>query len=101
MILERQAFLRFVLYAVVGFAFYYSSIYLGLFSNSLIFKVLAVTFFLVTIPLPSALLNNKQLFPDLKKSGKRLMAFAALVLIFHHFLLSFVVVLLMPGNVVE
>ncbi len=101
MVIEKQTFIRFLLYAIVGFAFYYASIFLGLFSNSFIFKALAVTFFLATIPLPSALLNNKKLFPELKKSGKRLFAFAALLLIFHHFLLSFVVVMLMPGSGVE
>jgi len=98
MLLERHTFLRFLIYALVGFAFYYAAIYQGLFNNSFIVKILAVTFFLVTIPLPSALLNNKRLFPELKKSGKRLLAFGALLLIFHHFLLSFVVVMLMPGS---
>lgn len=98
MILERNTFVKFLAYALVGFLFYYAGIYFGLFESSMFFKIMAVTFFLVTLPLPSAVMNNRKLFPELKKSAKRVLAFGAILLIFHHFLLSFVVVLLMQGN---
>ena len=97
MILERTTFLKFMTYALLGFVFYYASIFLGLFGNSIIIKILAVTFLLVTIPLPTALMNSR-MFPEIKRSGKLLLAFGAVLLIFHHFLLSFIVVLLIPGN---
>jgi len=98
MVLEQRTFLKLLTYAAIGFVFYYAIAYFGVLGNSIPFKILAVTFFLVTIPLPSALLNSKQLFPELTKRTKRALTFIALLLIFHHFLLSFVVVLLMPGN---
>lgn len=98
MILERDTFVKLLAYALLGFAFYYAGIYFELFESSLLFKVLAISFFLVTIPLPSALLNNKKMFPELRRRGKRILAFGAVLLIFHHFLISFVVVLLMQGN---
>ena len=98
MALEQRTFLQLLAYASIGFIFYYAVAFFGVIGNTIPSKILAVTFLLVTIPLPSALLNSKHLFPELTKRTKRAMTFAALLLILHHFMLSFVVVLLMPGN---
>lgn len=98
MILEKQTFVKLLTYAILGFGFYYAIVFFGILGNSFLFKLVALTFFLVTIPLPSALMNNKKLFPELTKRGKYALAFISTLLIFHHFLLSFIVVLLMPDH---
>lgn len=98
MVLEQRTFLQLLAYASLGFIFYYAIAFFGVLGTSIPLKILAVTFFIVTIPLPSALMNSKHLFPELTKRTKRALSFAALLLILHHFMLSFVVVLLMPAN---
>lgn len=98
MVLEQRTFLKLLTYAIIGFVFYYAIAYFGVNGNSFLFNIIAITFFLVTIPLPSALRKNKQLFPELSKRAKKALIFIALLLIIHHFLLSFIVILLMPGR---
>ena len=43
-------FYQFVTFA--GFVFYYAHLFFGVLNNALLFKALAVTFLLATVPLP-------------------------------------------------
>ncbi|MFT3885088.1 MAG: hypothetical protein QM724_06550 [Flavobacteriales bacterium] len=84
----------------VGLAFYYAHLFLGMFSNAFLFKALAVTFLLATVPLPIIAVNNKKLFPALHRGGKTVLALATVLLLMHHFLMTFIFVMFLnEGNV--
>src|SRR5687767_10133329 len=97
MLAEARLFVRLGLLSFLGFGFYYAHLFFGLMSSALMFKTLAVTFLLATIPLPIIAVNNKKLFPDLTKGGKTLLTVATAILLFHHFLMTFIFVMFLQG----
>lgn len=100
MIAETRIFIRLGLLSFLGFGFYYAHLFFGIFDNGLAFKALAVTFLLATVPLPIIAMNNKKLFPELNKSGKNVLTFVSVLLLFHHFLMTFIFVMFLKGEVV-
>lgn len=98
MVAEARLFIRLSLLSFVGFAFYYAHLFFGLMENVVMFKTLAITFLLATVPLPIIAVNNKKLFPELTKSGKKVLTLVSALLLFHHFLMTFVFVLLLKGG---
>ena len=81
-----------------GFVFYYAHLFFGVLNNAFLFKALAVTFLLATVPLPIIAVNNKKLFPELTSGGKTLLTLVSILLLFHHFLMTFVFVLFLQGE---
>ncbi len=98
MIAEARLFVRLGLLSFAGFLFYYAHLFFGLLTNAFLFKALAVTFLLATVPLPIIAVNNKKLFPDLPSSGKTFLTLASCLLLFHHFLMTFIFVLFLKGE---
>jgi hypothetical protein len=98
MVAEARLFIRLGLLSFVGFVFYYAHLFFGLLENVLMFRVLAITFLLATIPLPIIAMNNKKLFPELTPSGKKLLSFVSALLLFHHFLMTFIFVMFLKGD---
>jgi hypothetical protein len=98
MLAEARLFMRLGILSTLGFIFYYAHLFFGLLQNVVLFKVLAITFLLATIPLPIIAINNKLLFPELSKSGKQILALAATMLLFHHFLMTFIFVMFLRGE---
>lgn len=99
MITEARTFIRFGLLSLLGLAFYYSHLFLGMVSNALLFRILAVIFLLATIPLPIIAVNNRKLFPALEKRTNTLLAMGAIILLVHHFLMTFIFVMFLPEGV--
>lgn len=81
---------------MVGLAFYYAHLFLGMVGNAWIFKMLAVLFLLTAVPLPIIAVNNRKLFPALEKWTKSLVVAGALLLLVHHFLMTFIFVMFLP-----
>lgn len=81
---------------MVGLAFYYAHLFLGMVGNAWIFKMLAVLFLLTAVPLPIIAVNNRKLFPALEKWTKTLVVAGALLLLVHHFLMTFIFVMFLP-----
>ncbi|MCB9169858.1 MAG: hypothetical protein H6594_05825 [Flavobacteriales bacterium] len=98
MVAETRLFLRLGLLSFIGFVFYYAHLFFGLLDNAFLFKALAITFLLATVPLPIIAVNNKKLFPELKGSGKTVLTLASLLLLTHHFLMTFIFVLFLQGE---
>lgn len=98
MVAEARLFVRLGLLSFVGLIFYYAHLFLGVLNNEFMFKALAVTFLLATIPLPVIAMNNKKLFPELHAQGRRVLTLAAVLLLFHHFLMTFVFVLFLKSG---
>lgn len=98
MVTEARLFVRLGLLSFVGFVFYYAHLFFGLLENVVLFKALAITFLLATIPLPIIAVNNKKLFPELNSSGKTVLTVATALLLFHHFLMTFIFVLFLKGD---
>ncbi len=98
MVTEARLFVRLGLLSFAGFAFYYAHLFFGLLNNVVLFKALAITFLLATIPLPIIAVNNKKLFPELNSSGKTVLTVATALLLFHHFLMTFIFVLFLKGD---
>lgn len=98
LVAETRLFLRLGLLSFIGFVFYYAHLFFGLLDNVVLFKALAITFLLATVPLPIIAVNNKKLFPELPKSGKTLLAFITAMLLFHHFIMTFIFVLFLQGE---
>lgn len=96
MVAEARLFLRLGLLSVVGLGFYYAHLFFGMFGNAFLFRALAVVFLLTALPLPIIALNNKKLFPALHRPAKTLLTTAAVLLLVHHFLMTFLFVLLLP-----
>jgi len=98
MVAEARLFVRLGLLSFAGFVFYYAHLFFGVMDNVVIFKTLAITFLLATIPLPIIAVNNKKLFPELTANGKTVLTVATALLLFHHFLMTFVFVLFLKGD---
>ena len=97
---EARLFIRLGFLSFVGFLFYYAHLFFGLLDNVVLFKTLAVTFLLATVPLPIIAVNNNKLFPELSKSGKAILTLVTAMLLFHHFLMTFVFVLFLKDQAV-
>lgn len=95
---EARLFLKLGLLSFLGFVFYYAHLFFGLLDNVVLFKTLAVTFLLATVPLPIIAVNNKKLFPELSKNGKAVLALVSALLLFHHFIMTFIFVLFLQGE---
>jgi hypothetical protein len=100
MVAEARLFVRLGLLSFAGFLFYYAHLFFGLLDNVVLFKTLAVTFLLATVPLPIIAVNSKKLFPELSKSGKTVLTLATAMLLFHHFLMTFIFVLFLKGEAI-
>lgn len=100
MIAEARLFLRLGTLSFLGFLFYYAHLYFGLLENVVLFKALAITFLLATVPLPIIAVNSKKLFPELSKNGKKVLTFATAMLLFHHFLMTFIFVMFLKGDTI-
>jgi hypothetical protein len=98
MVAEARMFVRLGLLSFLGFVFYYAHLFFGLLDNVVLFKALAITFLLATIPLPIIAVNNKKLFPELNSSGKTVLTVASALLLLHHFLMTFIFVLFLKGE---
>jgi hypothetical protein len=100
MVAEARLFVRLGLLSFMGLVFYYAHLFFGVMDNVVLFKTLAITFLLATIPLPIIAVNNKKLFPELTSNGKAVLTFATTLLLFHHFLMTFIFVLFLKGEAV-
>ena len=98
MVAEARLFVRLGILSFLGFAFYYAHLFFGVLDNVVLFKTLAITFLLATVPLPIIAVNNRKLFPELTQSGKTVLTLASILLLFHHFLMTFVFVLFLRGE---
>jgi hypothetical protein len=98
MIADTRLFLRLAMFSFLGMGFYYSHLFLGLCGNAFIFKALAVTFLAAAIPLPIIAYGNKKLFPELGDGGKVFLNLAALLLLMHHFLMTFIFVMFLQDG---
>ena len=98
MVAEARLFVRLGILSFLGFAFYYAHLFFGVLDNVVLFKTLAITFLLATVPLPIIAVNNKKLVPELTQSGKTVLTLASILLLFHHFLMTFVFVLFLRGE---
>lgn len=99
MVAEARLFIRLGLLSFIGFAFYYAQVLFGILDYDLAFKSLAITFLLATVPLPIIAMNNKKMFPELTKSGKNVLTIVSVLLLFHHFLMTFIFVMFLKGEV--
>ena len=100
MVAEARLFLRLGILSTVGFIFYYAHLFFGLLDNVVLFKTLAITFLLATVPLPIIAMNSKKLFPELTRSGKNILTLVTAILLFHHFLMTFIFVMFLKGEAV-
>lgn len=100
MVTEARLFVRLGLLSFLGFLFYYAHLFFGLLDNVVLFKTLAITFLLATVPLPIIAMNNKKLFPELSSSGKTVLTIVTGLLLLHHFLMTFIFVLFLKGEAV-
>lgn len=98
MVAEARLFIRLGLLSFIGFVFYYAHLFFGLLDNVVLFKTLAITFLLATVPLPIIAMNNKKLFPELTAGGKMILRLVTAMLLFHHFLMTFIFVLFLKGE---
>ncbi|MBZ0207125.1 MAG: hypothetical protein K8H89_12430 [Flavobacteriales bacterium] len=96
MLTETRTFVRLGLLSIVGLAFYYGHLFLGMVGSAWLFKALAVSFLVATVPLPIIAVNNRRLFPALEKRTKHLVAMGAMLLLMHHFLMTFIFVMFLP-----
>ena len=95
---EARTFIRLASVACTGLAFYYAHLFLGLFENEVLFRALAIIFLLLTLPLPIIAFNNKKLFPEIKGNGKVMLNWATMLLFMHHFLMTFIFVMILKGG---
>lgn len=98
MVAEARIFLRLGLLSTLGFVFYYAQVFFGFLDNVVVFKTLAITFLLATVPLPIIAMNNKKLFPELTSGGKTILTLVTAMLLLHHFLMTFVFVMFLRGE---
>lgn len=98
MLTQSRTFIRLGMLSVVGLAFYYAHLFLGMVSNVMLFKFLAVAFLLATVPLPIIAVGNRKLFPALERRNMQLVVMGSLLLLMHHFLMTFVFVMFLPGQ---
>lgn len=95
---QARLFIRLGLLSTLGFAFYYAHLFFGLMNNVAVFKTLAVTFLLATIPLPVIAMNNKKLFPELTPGGRMMLRLACTLLLCHHFMMTFIFIVFLRGG---
>ena len=95
---EARTFIRLAFVACTGLAFYYAHLFLGLFQNVFLFRTLAIVFMLFALPLPIIAFNNKKLFPEVKANGKVMLNWATMLLFAHHFLMTFIFVMILQGE---
>jgi hypothetical protein len=69
-------------------------------SSAWAFRLLAILFLLATIPLPIIAMNNKKLFPALEKRTNTLLSMGTLLLLVHHFLMTFIFVMFLPEGTI-
>jgi hypothetical protein len=100
MVTEARLFVRLGLLSFLGFLFYYAHLFFGLMDNVVLFKTLAITFLLATVPLPIIAMNNKKIFPELSSSGKAVLTIVTGLLLLHHFLMTFIFVMFLKGEAV-
>lgn len=100
MLTDTRTFIRLGLLSMVGLAFYYAHLFLGMVGNAFLFKMLAVIFLAATVPLPIIAVNNKKLFPALEKRTNRLLAMGTLLMLVHHFLMTFIFVMFLPEGAI-
>lgn len=81
---------------MAGLVFYYAHLFLGMVGSAWMFKALAVLFLLTAVPLPIIAISNRKLFPALEKGTKRLLVAGALLIVVHHFLMTFIFVMFLP-----
>jgi hypothetical protein len=93
MVAEARIFLRLGLLSFAGLMFYYAHLFLDMFDNAFLYKALAVTFLIFTLPLPIIAFNNKKLFPEIKGTGKLVLNWVSVLLFMHHFLMTFIFVM--------
>ena len=98
MAIELRAFFQIALISILGLLFYYSNLFLGTMNGSIMVKVVAVLILLITIPLPILAVHNKNMFKGTHRGLRHLIVLASMGLLFHHALLTFVIVLF-TGNV--
>ena len=98
MITQSRTFLRLGFIAILGSAFYYSHLFLGLVANDNVAMLLAITFCLSTVPLPIIAVGNRKLFPNLEKRNMHLLGMGSILLLVHNFLMTFLFVMILPGK---
>jgi hypothetical protein len=98
MVAEARLFLRLGLLSCLGFAFYYVHLFFGLFGNPMLIKLLALAFLLCTVPLPIIAVNNSRLFPELGAGGKQVVLLGSVLMLVHHFMMTFLFVMFMNGG---
>ena len=98
MVATVRTFIKLLYLSAAGIVFYYSHLFFGLFTNVFLFKALAVMFLLVTLPLPVMAFNNKKLFPMLTGAGKKMLNWALVLLFVHHFLMTFIFVMILKES---
>ena len=98
MIAEARLFTRLALLSFAGFGFYYAHLFFGFLDNAFLFKALAVTFLLATVPLPIIAVNNRKLFPELRSRGQAMVRIVTMFMLFHHFMMTFIFVLFLKGE---
>lgn len=95
MVTDARLFVKLGLLSFLGLAFYYGQLFFGLFDSALLFKAMAVTFLLITLPLPVIAFNNHKLFPAVRGTGKKVLNWATILLCMHHFLMTFVFLMIL------
>ena len=96
MVTTSRTFKRLGLVSLAGLGFYYAHLFLGMVYSAWLFRALAVCFLMATVPLPIIAVNDKKLFPALEKPLKRMLALGAMLLLVHHFLMTFIFVMFLP-----
>lgn len=95
---ETRLFSRLAFLSVFGFAFYYAHFFFGFFESMFVLKTLSIMFLLATIPLPVIAVNNRKLFPAIQGTGKTALRLATMLLLLHHFVLTFVFVMFVKAQ---
>lgn len=98
MVAEARLFVRLGFISFLGLAFYYGQLFFGLFDNTFLFKAMAVTFLVVTLPLPVIAFNNKKLFPAIRGNSKKMLNWITILLFMHHFLMTFMFVMILKDG---
>jgi hypothetical protein len=95
MVAEARLFLKLGSLSFLGLAFYYGQLFFGMVNNVFMFKAVAITFLLVTLPLPVIAFNNKKLFPSIRGASKKMLNWITILLFMHHFLMTFMFVMIL------
>lgn len=98
MVAEARLFVRLGLLSFLGFGYYYAHLFFGVVNNAVLFKALAVIFLISSLPLPIIAINNKKLFPELGGHGKQVLALGTVLILVHHFLMTFLFVMFLQDG---